>query len=88
MNEQQKEKINKRYNEYLKGIGRSYTWEETIAIAEQALADKKALHELSEKQILVLQISDNDIELGEFTSYEQLDKDDLLWLEVSNYPKQ
>jgi hypothetical protein len=36
--------------------------------------------ELSEEQIVMLQLSDKDIEMGRLISQEQLDKDDLAWL--------
>lgn len=39
---QQKAELDKRYNSMLNGVGKSYTWEETVAIAEQALAERKA----------------------------------------------
>jgi hypothetical protein len=35
---------------------------------------------LSEEQILMLQLSDNDIQKGRLISQDQLDKDDLQWL--------
>jgi len=35
---------------------------------------------LTEEQILMLQLSDKDIEAGKLISQEQLDKDDLMWL--------
>jgi hypothetical protein len=35
---------------------------------------------LTEEQILILQLSDNDIETGRLISQEQLDKNDLDWL--------
>jgi hypothetical protein len=35
---------------------------------------------LSEEQILMLQLSDNDIKEGKLISQEQMDKDDLKWL--------
>jgi hypothetical protein len=36
--------------------------------------------QLTEEQILMLQLSDNDIKNGKLISHDQLDKDDLLWL--------
>jgi len=54
LNEQQKEELDKRYNEYLHGVDKNYTWEETVAMAEQALADKVAANSQSN-----LQSSDN-----------------------------
>jgi hypothetical protein len=41
----------------------------------------KELVNLSEEQILMLQLSDRDIEAGKLISQEQLDKDDLEWLQ-------
>ena len=35
---------------------------------------------LTEEQVLMLQLSDNDIKNGKLISQDQLDKDDLLWL--------
>ncbi len=36
--------------------------------------------QLTEEQILMLQLSDNDIKSGKLISQNQLDKDDLQWL--------
>jgi len=36
--------------------------------------------QLTEEQVLILQLSDNDIKYGKLISHDQLDKDDLLWL--------
>ncbi|MDP9078158.1 MAG: hypothetical protein M3O71_12075 [Bacteroidota bacterium] len=36
---------------------------------------------LAEEQILMLQLSDKDIQAGRLISHEQLDRDDLKWLE-------
>ena len=41
----------------------------------------KELVNLSDEQILMLQLSDRDIETGKLISQEQLDKDDLEWLQ-------
>jgi hypothetical protein len=41
----------------------------------------KELVNLSEEQILMLQLSDRDIEAGKLISQEQLDKDDMEWLQ-------
>ncbi len=35
---------------------------------------------LTDEQILMLQLSDQDIKSGKLIAYEQLDKDDLQWL--------
>jgi hypothetical protein len=35
---------------------------------------------LTEEQVLMLQLSDNDIKDGKLISHDQLDKDDLQWL--------
>lgn len=40
----------------------------------------KDIVELSEEQILMLQLSDEDIKNGKLISQTQLDKDDLKWL--------
>lgn len=40
----------------------------------------RELVDLSDEQILMLQLSDRDIEAGRLISQEQLDKDDLEWL--------
>jgi len=36
--------------------------------------------QLTEEQVLMLQLSDNDIKSGKLISQNQLDKDDLVWL--------
>jgi hypothetical protein len=36
--------------------------------------------QLTEEQVLMLQLSDNDIKSGKLISQKQLDKDDLQWL--------
>ncbi|MCX6222348.1 MAG: hypothetical protein NTZ69_15360 [Bacteroidia bacterium] len=36
--------------------------------------------QLTEEQVLMLQLSDNDIKYGKLISHDQLDKDDLQWL--------
>ena len=38
---EQKKELDRRYDDYMKGIGETYTWEETVAMAEQALAERK-----------------------------------------------
>jgi hypothetical protein len=40
----------------------------------------KDIVELTEEQILMLQLSDKDIKNGKLVSQRQLDKDDLQWL--------
>jgi hypothetical protein len=40
----QREELDKRYADYQNGIGKTYTWDETVAIAEQTIAERKALH--------------------------------------------
>lgn len=42
LSDQQKVELDKRYSDMVNGIGKSHTWEETVAIAEQALANRKA----------------------------------------------
>jgi hypothetical protein len=37
---EQKKELDRRYD-YMNGVGETYTWEETIAMARQALADRK-----------------------------------------------
>ena len=37
----QKQELDKIYSDHQNGIGRTYTWDETLAIAEQALIDRK-----------------------------------------------
>ena len=36
--------------------------------------------QLTEEQVLMLQLSDNDIKNGKLISHDQLDKDDLQWI--------
>jgi putative addiction module component (TIGR02574 family) len=37
----QKKELDRRYNDYMNGVGETDTWEETVAMARQALADRK-----------------------------------------------
>jgi len=37
----QKAELNKRYSDYQNGVGKTYTWDETVAIAEQALIARR-----------------------------------------------
>jgi len=39
--EDQKKELDRRYDDYMNGVGETYTWEETVAMARQALADRK-----------------------------------------------
>ena len=39
--EDQKKELDRRYDDYMNGIGKTHTWEETVAMARQALADRK-----------------------------------------------
>jgi hypothetical protein len=39
--EGQKKELDRRYNNYQNGIGKTYTWEETLAITDKALADRR-----------------------------------------------
>jgi hypothetical protein len=48
-------------------------------LIENGNATKGAV-KLTDEQILMLQLSDNDIESGKLISQEQLDKSDLEWL--------
>jgi hypothetical protein len=41
LSDEQKEELDSRYSDHLNGIGRTYTWEETVAMARQALTDQK-----------------------------------------------
>jgi len=38
----QKKELDRRLSDYENGIGKTYTWDETLAMAEQALAERKA----------------------------------------------
>jgi hypothetical protein len=49
-------------------------------LVESSTIDNSAV-KLSEEQILMLQLSDKDIKSGKLLSQEQLDKNDLEWLE-------
>jgi hypothetical protein len=49
-------------------------------LVENSAVDNKAV-KLTEEQILMLQLSDLDIETGRLISQEQLDKNDLEWLQ-------
>ncbi len=37
----QKKELDRRFDNLQKGISKTYTWEDTVAMAEQALADRK-----------------------------------------------
>lgn len=39
---EQKNELDRRYNDYINGTGETYTWEETASMARQTLADRKA----------------------------------------------
>ncbi len=41
LTDSQKEELDRRYDNYQKGIGKMYTWDEAIAITDKALADRK-----------------------------------------------
>jgi putative addiction module component (TIGR02574 family) len=41
LSQAQKDELDKRYSDYKKGTGKTFTWDETIAMAEQALAAKR-----------------------------------------------
>jgi len=43
----QKRELDRRYADYQNGIGKTYTWDETIAIVEQAVAERKAFLHIS-----------------------------------------
>jgi len=38
---EQEAELDKRFNDYQNGIGKTYTWDETVAITDKALADRK-----------------------------------------------
>jgi putative addiction module component (TIGR02574 family) len=38
---EQKKELDRRYDNYQNGIGKTYTWEEAVAITDKALADRK-----------------------------------------------
>ncbi len=38
---EQKKELDRRYDNYQNGIGKTYTWEEAVAITDKALADMK-----------------------------------------------
>jgi len=42
LSQEQKDELDRRYADHINGIGRTYTWEETVAMAHQALAERKA----------------------------------------------
>ena len=41
LTEEQKAELDRRSLEYQNGIGRNYTWEETVAMAKKAVKDRK-----------------------------------------------
>jgi putative addiction module component (TIGR02574 family) len=41
LTEDQKQELDRRYDDYMNGIGKTYTWDETVAMARQALANRK-----------------------------------------------
>ena len=49
-------------------------------LIENSLVDSESAVKLTHEQILMLQFSDQDIKNGKLISQEQLDKDDLAWL--------
>jgi len=38
---EQKKELDRRYDNYQNGIGKTYNWEEAVAITDKALADRK-----------------------------------------------
>jgi hypothetical protein len=38
---EQEAELDKRFNDYQNGIGKTYTWDETVVITDKALADRK-----------------------------------------------
>ena len=41
LSEDQKKELDRRYNDHQNGIGKTYTWEETLDITAKALADRR-----------------------------------------------
>ena len=41
LTKEQEKELDRRYDDYQKGIGKTYTWEEAVAITDKALADRK-----------------------------------------------
>jgi putative addiction module component (TIGR02574 family) len=41
LSREQKAELDRRYDDYQKGIGKTYTWDEAVSMTEQALADRK-----------------------------------------------
>jgi hypothetical protein len=41
LTEWQKTELNRRYADHQNGIGKTYTWDETVSIAKQALAEQR-----------------------------------------------
>ena len=39
--DEQKAELDKRHDDYVNGIGKMYTWEETVAASEKAVANRK-----------------------------------------------
>ncbi len=39
--DEQKKELDRRYDDYQNGVGKTYTWEEAVAITDKALADRK-----------------------------------------------
>jgi hypothetical protein len=37
----QRKELDRRYDNYVAGVGKTYTWEETVTMADQALAERK-----------------------------------------------
>ena len=42
LTEEQKAELDRRLNDYKNGIGRTYSWDETVAIIDQALLNRKS----------------------------------------------
>jgi putative addiction module component (TIGR02574 family) len=38
---EQKQELDRRYSDYKNGIGKTYSWEETVALTDQAIANRK-----------------------------------------------
>ena len=53
----------------------------TVDTLRNKLIDKLPEVKLTEEQILILQFSDKDIETGKLISQEQLDENELEWLQ-------
>jgi hypothetical protein len=70
LSKSQKKELDRRFKDYQKGKGQTFTWDEVVTITDQALESRRK----------TLQISDEDIKPGRLTSQQKVDKDDRQWL--------